>query len=118
MGDVRNRAVSRNGGLLIDTPGMRALSVVSAGDGVEQAFQEIEALARLCKYRSCSHAGEQGCALAVALSEGRLERGRFDSWLRLTGELASSELEAARQDVAERKRRKAIKVAHRRAARK
>ena len=38
------------GGLLIDTPGMRALSVVGAGDGVEQAFQDVELLARRCEY--------------------------------------------------------------------
>ncbi len=50
------------GGLLIDTPGMRALSVVGAGDGVEQAFQDVEALAEGCEYGNCGHAGEQGCA--------------------------------------------------------
>ena len=32
-------------GLLIDTPGMRALSVLGAGDGVEQAFGDVEVLA-------------------------------------------------------------------------
>lgn len=105
------------GGLLIDTPGMRALSVVGAGDGVEQAFQDVEVLARNCKYTNCSHKGEQGCALAAALSDGRLERGRFESWLRLTAEPASSELEVARRDIAERKRRKAAMHAERRASR-
>lgn len=104
------------GGLLIDTPGMRALSVVSASDGVEHAFQDIEALARLCSYPRCSHAGEEGCALAGALADGRLERGRLEGWLRLKSELAPSAPEQARRDVADRKRRKAAKVADRRAA--
>ncbi|HET9731894.1 MAG TPA: ribosome small subunit-dependent GTPase A [Acidimicrobiales bacterium] len=104
------------GGLLIDTPGMRALSVLSASAGVQEVFQDIEDLARLCRYPRCSHAGEQGCELAVAVSEGRLDRGRLESWLRLKAESASTEPEMARQDVADRKRRKASKVAERRTA--
>lgn len=105
------------GGLLIDTPGMRAVSVVGAGDGVERVFQDVEVLARGCKYTNCSHVGEQGCALAAALSDGRLERGRLESWLRLRGEPATSQLEVARRDIAKRKQRKAAKIADRRAAR-
>lgn len=104
------------GGLLIDTPGMRALSVLSASGGVQEVFHDIEALARLCMYPRCSHAGEEGCELTLAVSEGRLDRGRLDSWLRLKAELTSTEPEIARQDVAERKRRKAAKVADRRGA--
>jgi ribosome biogenesis GTPase len=105
------------GGLLIDTPGMRALSVVGAGEGVEQAFHDLEVLARDCTYANCAHAGEQGCALAAALSDGRLTRGRLDAWLRLRAEPRSSGYEAARRVVEDRKRRKATKTADRRATR-
>jgi ribosome biogenesis GTPase / thiamine phosphate phosphatase len=105
------------GGLLIDTPGMRALSVVGAGEGVEQAFHDVEVLARGCEYRNCAHAGEQGCALAAALSDGRLERGRLEAWLRLRADCRSSDYEAARRVVEDRKRRKATKTADRRTAR-
>jgi ribosome biogenesis GTPase len=104
------------GGLLIDTPGMRALSVVGAGDGLEQAFQDVEVLATGCKYTSCSHAGEQGCAVAAALSDGRLAGGRLESWRRLRAEPQLSDQQVARRAVEERKRRKAAKVAARRAA--
>ena len=105
------------GGLLIDTPGMRALSVVGAGEGVEQAFQDVEVLARDCEYANCAHEGEQGCALAAALSDGRLARGRVAAWLRLRTEHRSPGYEAARRVVEDRKRRKATKIADRRAAR-
>jgi ribosome biogenesis GTPase / thiamine phosphate phosphatase len=105
------------GGLLIDTPGMRALSVIGARDGVEKAFHDVELLAASCTYANCSHAGEKGCALTAAFSDGRLERSRLESWMRLRAEPASAELEVARIGVAERKRRKAAKVAERRAAR-
>jgi ribosome biogenesis GTPase len=105
------------GGLLIDTPGMRALSVVGAGDGVEQAFQDLELLADGCEFTNCAHAGEQGCALEAAVSEGRLERDRLESWLRLRAEPLATDYESARRVVENRKRRKATKIADRRAAR-
>jgi ribosome biogenesis GTPase / thiamine phosphate phosphatase len=105
------------GGLLIDTPGMRARSVLGARAGVEEAFADVEVLAGSCPYADCAHAGEPGCALTAALSDGRLEPSRVESWLRLRAEPASLELELARFQVAERKRRKAAKIADRRAAR-
>jgi ribosome biogenesis GTPase len=97
---------------------MRALSVVGADDGVQRVFEDVELLARSCEYPNCSHAGEQGCALIAALFDGRLERGRLESWLRLKAEPASSELQMTHRDIADRKQRKAGKVAQRRAARK
>jgi ribosome biogenesis GTPase len=105
------------GGLLIDTPGMRALSVVGAGEGVERAFQDVEVLARGCEYSNCAHRGEQGCALLAALSDGRLERGRLEAWLRLRDDPRSSDYEGARRVVEVRKRRKATKTADRGTAR-
>ena len=105
------------GGLLIDTPGMRALSVIGAGDGVEQAFHDVEVLARDCRYADCAHAGEEGCALTAALNDGRLTRRRLDSWLQLRAESPPADYEAARRLVDDRKRRKATKTAERRTAR-
>jgi ribosome biogenesis GTPase len=113
----REMVLLPGGGLLIDTPGMRALSVVGAGDGVEQTFQDVEVLAGRCAYANCSHAGEQGCAVAVALSDGRLTQDRLESWRRLRAEPQSSDHEVARRSVEDRKRRKAAKVAERRASR-
>ena len=105
------------GGLLIDTPGMRALSVAGAGDGVEQAFHDVEVLARGCDYANCAHGGEQGCEVQAAVSDGRLGRGRLEAWLRLRAEDRPSDYEGARRIVEDRKRRKATKAADRRAAR-
>ena len=112
----RELVVLPGGGLMIDTPGMRALSVLGADEGVEQAFQDLEEIAVGCRFTDCSHSGELGCAVETAISEGRLERRRLDSWLTLRSGPESSELKDARLGVAERKRRKAAKVVDRRAA--
>jgi ribosome biogenesis GTPase len=105
------------GGLLIDTPGMRALSVTGAGKGVEQAFQDLELLAGACEYANCSHGAREGCAITAALSDGRLAPGRLESWLRVRAEPQESERRAARAVVDDRKRKKSAKVKDRRAAR-
>lgn len=112
----RELIVLPGGGLLIDTPGMRALSVLGAGDGVEKAFGDVEALAGECRYPNCSHSGESACAIATAVADGRLPPDRLDAWLRVRAELASSKGEDCRGDIAERKRRKAAKFAARRAS--
>jgi ribosome biogenesis GTPase len=105
-----------DGGLLIDTPGMRALSVVGAESGVEQAFFDLEELSRRCQYTNCSHNGEEGCAVAEAVAAGRLNPDRLESWRLLRAQPgAAPDHELARRGVAERKERKAAKVAQRRA---
>lgn len=111
----RELVVLPGGALLIDTPGMRGLSVVGADEGVEQAFHDVALLAAACKYADCSHTNEPGCEIAAALADGRLAQSRFDSWLRLKADPPAPEHAAARGVVDERKRRKAAKVADRRA---
>lgn len=106
------------GGLLIDTPGMRGLSVLGAGGGVEQAFGDVEALTGSCRYPNCSHSGDSGCALTAAVAGGHLSPVRLEAWLRLRPELAPSRANDDRIDIAERKRRKSAKFAARRASNK
>ena len=60
------------GAMLIDTPGLRELQLWSGEDDVEGAFPEIEELGVNCRYRDCSHAGEEGCAVESAIDPGRL----------------------------------------------
>lgn len=113
----RQLVVLPGGGLVIDTPGMRALTVAGAADGVDQTFGDLEELARACEYANCTHGGEQGCALGAAVSDGSQAGSRLEAWLRLRAEPGSSGYEAARRSVDNRKRRKAAKTAQRRAAR-
>ena len=92
------------GGCVLDTPGLRTLSVGQVGDGLDRAFADIEALAEGCRFRDCRHDGEPGCEIAAALDDGRLPADRFEGFRRIRAE---SESAALRADVA----------AHRKAAR-
>ena len=59
------------GGVLIDTPGLRAVLPHDMGLAAERAFGDIEELAGACRFGDCGHAGEPGCAVAAAVAAGR-----------------------------------------------
>lgn len=71
------------GALLVDTPGLRELAVWTDGDGLAEAFADIEALATSCRFRDCRHDDEPGCAVREALDTGALEPRRFWRYLEL-----------------------------------
>lgn len=83
------------GGILIDTPGMRALALWDAAEGLGAAFPEIEALSHRCRFRDCKHADEPGCAVLEAVKSGEIPERRVESYLRLTQEMEDL---ARRQD--------------------
>ena len=85
----RELVVLPNGGLIIDTPGMRELQLWDVGDAVRETFDDIEALAAECHFTDCRHRDEPRCAVKAASADGRLAPGRLESYLRLQGELAA-----------------------------
>jgi ribosome biogenesis GTPase len=74
------------GGVLLDTPGLREIAVVDAGDGIDAAFPDIEALAADCRFRDCTHSGEPGCGVAAGIERGDLAQERLDSLHKLRRE--------------------------------
>ena len=62
------------GGVLIDTPGMRELGLLDDVGGVEASFVDVAALAERCRFRDCAHETEPGCAVLAATASGELPR--------------------------------------------
>lgn len=100
----RELFVAADGGLWIDTPGMRELAqwLDDTGEPDEAAFDDIAALAAACRFRDCQHREEPGCAVRGAISPERLA-----SYHKLAQERAASA----------RRQAKAIKLAEHRKAR-
>jgi ribosome biogenesis GTPase len=84
---ARELVIVPGGGVIVDTPGMRAIGLWDAEDGMGAAFPDIEALAEHCRFRDCRHEGEPGCAVVAAVKTGELPDRRLDSYLRLTREV-------------------------------
>ena len=76
------------GGLIIDTPGMRELQLWDVGEAVKETFDDIEALATECHFTDCRHREEPRCAVKAAVANGRLAASRLESYLKLQDELA------------------------------
>ena len=83
------------GGFVLDTPGLRELQLWDGAAGLGQTFEDVEALARECRFSDCRHESEPGCAVKRALADGSLSAERFASYRKLERELRALEL---RQD--------------------
>jgi len=76
-----------NGGVLLDTPGLRAIALWDAEEGIAATFPDIEDLTPQCKFRDCSHVSEPGCAVLAAVEDGRISAERFESYHKLKHEV-------------------------------
>lgn len=75
-----------NGGWLIDTPGIRALRLLDAQDGVDEVFSDILELTGMCRFSDCQHDTEPGCAVQSAINTGTLDPDRLRRWQKLRRE--------------------------------
>ncbi len=82
----RQLIVLSQGAMLIDTPGMRELGLVGAGDGVDTGFEDFVRLSAHCRFADCSHEHEPGCAIRAALKSGELSEDRYSSYIKLRKE--------------------------------
>jgi ribosome biogenesis GTPase len=81
-----------SGGLLIDTPGLRTVGVLGEADSLQATFDEVEAIARACRFSDCHHETEPGCAVRAAIEAGTLSADRLASHHKLEAERAWAEL--------------------------
>lgn len=80
------------GAWVIDTPGMRELKVGAVESGLRMVFDDIETLARQCRFRDCRHESEAGCAVLAAIASGELDARRLASYHKLQREAAWAEM--------------------------
>ena len=97
----RELIVIPNGGVVIDTPGIRGIASFEDRGGIEKAFSEVESLAESCRFNDCTHTNEPGCAVLEALESGELDQRRYENYLKLIRE---ARYQSVRNDVAQRRR--------------
>jgi ribosome biogenesis GTPase len=103
------------GALLLDTPGLREVGLWLGDEDLASVFPEIEALARQCRFRVCTHEREPGCAVRAAVAAGELHPDRVASLRQLTAEREA--LRRRTDDGAARVAKQKVRALHR-AARK
>jgi ribosome biogenesis GTPase len=84
--DHRELFVLENGGIIIDTPGMKELGMTDNTEGIKTTFQEIVNFSLNCKFPDCKHINEPGCAVTEALNNGSIDIDSYDNYQKIQKE--------------------------------
>lgn len=98
-----------NGALMIDTPGVRELQVWIDQAELAEAFAEIEEIGLRCKFTTCRHVDEPGCAVRGEIAAGKITEDRLASYRKLKEEAAqNAERQRHRRQVEEHRVKKRL----------
>ncbi|MCH5316342.1 MAG: ribosome small subunit-dependent GTPase A [Eubacterium sp.] len=79
------------GGYVADTPGFSSLDLERCEtilkDELFDCFREFEPYFGKCKFSTCAHINEKGCAVCEAVKDGRVQKSRHDSYVQLYNEV-------------------------------
>jgi ribosome biogenesis GTPase len=78
------------GGVLVDSPGLREVGMWVGEEALAATFTEIAELAGACRFTDCTHRTEPGCAVRAAVESGQLDGERLASFHKLQREAASA----------------------------
>ena len=76
-----------DGGMVIDTPGVRALGLTDAQEALSRVFSDIEEHGRSCRFADCAHGAEPDCAVTAAVESGEMDPRRVERFIALRDEL-------------------------------
>ena len=82
----RQLVILEQGGMIIDTPGMRELGNIGVDTGIGKTFSDIVNLAQECRFKNCTHRDEPGCAVTQAIKNGKLPAKRYQNYLKIRKE--------------------------------
>ncbi len=92
------------GAWLLDTPGLRAVTLWTSGIGIERAFRDVFEIADNCRFRDCKHLDEPDCAVLAAINAGTLPVLRLMAMRQLVAEELSVEEEQVERERAQDRR--------------
>lgn len=76
-----------------DTPGFSSFDTDQMEwiltEDLPRAFPDFEGCLGQCQFRDCTHRKEPGCAVRAAVDAGKIERTRYESYLRLFEQASS-----------------------------
>ncbi|MBI3167089.1 MAG: ribosome small subunit-dependent GTPase A [Chloroflexi bacterium] len=81
---TRQMFALEGGGYVADTPGWKSLGLWDTEpEEIDAYFPELRGLVENCQFSDCTHQHEPGCAVLVALKEGKIHKERYESFVRL-----------------------------------
>ncbi len=98
---TRDLLLLPGGGLVIDTPGIRAVGLWGGEEALVEVFADLEELTTNCRFVNCGHTNEPGCAVTAEIDAGQLDPRRLDRYREMAAEIFELE---ARDEVRSRRR--------------
>ena len=92
----RELILLEDGGVIIDTPGMRELGLIDAD--VDKSFSNIEELEKQCKFSDSTHKNEPKCAIREAIENGSLDLEKLERYRKLKREEEYNLLKSKQQE--------------------
>ena len=75
------------GGFIIDTPGMRELSVLDSNTKDENVvFEKIDEIAKHCQFTNCDHQKSAGCAVLKAIENEEITERQLENYQKIQHE--------------------------------
>ncbi len=79
------------GGYILDTPGFSTVDIehyeMIEKDKIQYCFSEFSDYLGKCKFTSCSHTCEKGCAVLQAVKENKIQKSRHESYVAMYNEI-------------------------------
>jgi ribosome biogenesis GTPase len=80
-----------DGGYIADTPGFSSLDFERCEkilkDELPYCFREFEPYLDSCKFTTCTHVNDKGCAVCQAVADGKISKSRHDSYIAMYNEV-------------------------------
>ncbi|MGW8194707.1 MAG: ribosome small subunit-dependent GTPase A [Desulforhopalus sp.] len=85
---TRDLILLPSGGMVIDNPGIREVGLATDGEGSMEIFPDIEAIARSCRFKDCSHSHEPGCRVLQAVRDRVISADRLKNYHKIKNEIS------------------------------
>lgn len=72
-----------NDGLIADTPGFSSLDIHMNKNDIKKHYYDFKVQ---CKYRSCSHIKEDGCAIIELVNNEKIPKWRYENYIKFLSE--------------------------------
>ncbi|MDX8382574.1 MAG: ribosome small subunit-dependent GTPase A, partial [Ghiorsea sp.] len=82
----RHLKMLKQGGMLVDMPGIRELAIAEVSEGIKESFEDIVAIAKQCRFSNCGHSNEPDCAIIEAIEHDDLDIMHYDNYLKIQKE--------------------------------
>ena len=94
---TREMLLCPDGGLLVDTPGLRSVGIWDAKDSLEKVFADLEKRSKDCRFSDCMHDSEPDCAVIEDVLRGVVDERRLTRYKALLKELSDQQKKTAKR---------------------